>query len=194
MDRGAEMSVRRPLRRVPVVVALGLLAAAAPAAAELYRCQGPDGKTLFTDNKALCPGADAFEPSGELQTAPARPAPAPAGGGDARLDRAEARRLSEEAERSEAARWRRMREEAERKIAAVAERREYLDQFVTACNRGRNVITRDDVGIKRTMSCDAIREEYASMDDEEAKLRNYLEQELPEACRRAGCLPGWLRD
>ena len=42
-------------------LAIGL--GAAPAQAELFRCTGPDGKTIFTDKKDACPGAEPFEPS-----------------------------------------------------------------------------------------------------------------------------------
>ena len=53
--------------------------------------------------------------------------------------------------------------------------------------------TRDKAGIKRAVPCSEIRGEFDVLDQREARVRNYLENELPEECRRAGCLPGWLR-
>lgn len=178
---------------VAVVLATALGSAAERAGAELYRCKGPDGKTLYTDNKALCPGADAFEPQGEVQEAPGPDARSTPASRDTRADRAEARRLAEESEQGEARRWRQKREDAERRLEEVGQRRAYLGEYVTWCNRGGSVLMRDDAGIKRKIPCTALRAEIATLETEEAQLHQYLEQELPEACRRAGCLPGWLR-
>ena len=47
----------------------GLLVFAAPAAADLLRCKGPDGKVIYTDKADVCPGADPFEPTGVIQRA-----------------------------------------------------------------------------------------------------------------------------
>jgi hypothetical protein len=187
------MKGRGSIVATALAVALGLVTVAERAGAELYRCKGPDGQTLYTDNQALCPGAEAFEPQGEVQAAPGREAEAAPASRGSRLERAEARRLAEEAEKGEAARWRRKREEAEQAIEALAGRRAQLDRYVTWCHRGGTVSTRDDAGIKRKVSCDAIEQEYAALDTREAELRHYLESELPEECRRAGCLPGWIR-
>ena len=49
--------------------------------AELFRCTGPDGKTIFTDQKHTCPGAEPTEPTGVVhraetpEAAPAAPSP-----------------------------------------------------------------------------------------------------------------------
>lgn len=37
---------------------VGLVGLAATAHAGLLRCMGPDGKMIYTDNKALCPEAE----------------------------------------------------------------------------------------------------------------------------------------
>ena len=35
--------------------------------------------------------------------------------------------------------------------------------------------------------------EFHDLEQQEAAAREYLATGLPEECRRAGCLPGWLR-
>jgi hypothetical protein len=169
---------------------------AASAQADLLRCKGPDGRTIYTDKKALCPGAEPFEPSAELQQAPGAESPdgaaAPAPF-DERRDRAAARKRAAEAEEGEARRWRLKKEKGEDALEALTRRRAELDDFVTWCNRGGSVVTRDDAGIKRSVSCATIRKQYAEIDGEEAKLRGYLTRGLSEECRKAGCLPGWIR-
>ena len=52
-----------------IVMGIGLLLAlSAPAAADLLRCKNAEGKTIYTDKPELCPGAEPFEPKGEIQT------------------------------------------------------------------------------------------------------------------------------
>jgi hypothetical protein len=165
------------------------------AQAELLRCKGPDGRMIYTDDKSRCPGADPFEPSGEVQRAeePESSGAASRAPLDDRVERARARRRAAEAEQGEARRWRQKREEAEQQLEHLARRRLELDEFVTWCNRGGSVVTRDVAGIKRNVPCRTIRAEFEELDTKEAKVRAYLESGLAEECRRAGCLPGWIR-
>jgi len=159
--------------------------------ADLLRCTGPDGKTIYTDSKALCPEAEPFEPRGELQSGP----PAAAESDDALADRqrrAADRLRRAEAEAGEAARWRDKKNQLEEALAAVQARRTYLASFLAMCNRGGSVVTRDAAGIKRPVPCKDIRAEYASLGDDEMRAQATLDS-LPEECRRAGCLPGWIR-
>lgn len=185
---------RTARRALYAVCALACLAAAAEA--DLLRCMGPDGKWIYTDNKALCPEAKPFEPKGEIQsTRPApeqAPAAAPENSVKDRLRRAEARRRAAEAEEAEAQSWRDKKSQIEQTLERIQDRRTYLEKFVTLCNRGGLVFARDDAGIKRTVKCSSIKSQYANLEGEEAKARKDLER-LPEECRRAGCLPGWLR-
>jgi hypothetical protein len=162
--------------------------------AELLRCKGPDGRTIYTDDKARCPGSKPFEPDAAVHKADPRNTPAASRAplGD-RRDRAEARRRAAEAEAGEARRWRQKKEQSEDALRALGERRVELHQFVAWCNRGGSVVTRDDAGIKQNVPCNQIRAEHAALDDEERKVRAYLDSGLAEECRRAGCLPGWLR-
>lgn len=183
--------------RTALAVALGAGMVAAPvseAAAELFRCEGPDGRTIFTDNKARCPGREPFEPEGEVQKAtPSSEAPAAVERGlAARKARAEARKRAYEAQEAEARRWRDVKQQREAALRELLEEREALEEFVTWCNRGGYVTRRDDAGIKRRVSCTKIQADYDALDEIEAKARAKLEA-LPEECRRAGCLPGWIR-
>ena len=184
-------------KRVAVIAALGAAVfVALPEAghAELFRCKAADGRMIYTDSKALCPGEEPFEPKGELQVAPGTDA-APAAQEHslaARRARAEARDRAARAEEGEAKRWRDTKAQREGALAEVVRQREKLAEFVTSCNRGGYVVTRDDAGIKRRVSCKKIRADYATLEEFETKARAELAA-LPEECRRAGCLPGWLR-
>jgi uncharacterized protein DUF4124 len=166
---------------------------AAPARAELFRCTGPDGKTVYTDQKDTCPGADPFEPSGVVHKAetPAPPpqhsegavAPPVRGGGP----------LAEQAQSSTAAQWRARKAEAEQKVQSIRARREYIEQYVSYCNRGDYVTTRDDAGMKQVVNCSKLKQEHADLEKQEAAAVEYLETGLADDCRKSGCLPGWVR-
>ena len=176
-----------------VIILAGILALATPAAAELLRCKAADGRMIYTDNPALCPGAKPFEPKGAVQTAPS---PTPASrevAPSSRIERARARQRQAEAQEGEALRWKQRKEAKEQELASIRARRDEIREYVTWCNRGNIVTTRDEAGIKRTVPCSEIRKEFGVLDAREARVRNYLENELPEECRKAGCLPGWLR-
>jgi Domain of unknown function (DUF4124) len=172
----------RTLCRLPWWLALlGLLAS--PAGAELFRCTTPDGQTVFTDKKGTCPGAEPFEPSGEVQSADTPSAPPPA-----------ARKpLADEAEAEQARLWRDKKRAAEEDLAGVQKHRDYLQQYVSFCNRGGYVTTRDDAGIKKRVNCSELRSEFNGLEEQEAAALDYLQNGLAEDCRKAGCLPGWIR-
>jgi hypothetical protein len=38
-----------------------------------------------------------------------------------------------------------------------------------------------------------VRRDYASLEKQQEETRAYLDEGLEEECRRAGCLPGWIR-
>jgi len=166
---------------------VSLLAAAADA--ELFRCTGPDGRTIFTDQKDTCPGADPFEPSGVVLEAPTpsstdRAAPPAAVAGQP---------LADDVEAAHADQWKRRKLEAEQQIERIRQRREWMHPYVGHCNRGGYVTTRDDAGIQQVVNCSELRREFSSLEAQEAAAREYLTTGLPEECRKAGCLPGWLR-
>ena len=61
------------------------------------------------------------------------------------------------------------------------------------CNRGHSLFTEDETGIRRSYDCKHVHNEYEQAKAQLAGLRLYLEEGLEEECRRAGCLPGWIR-
>ena len=164
-----------------VLLALALPATAAHA--ELFRCTGPDGKTIYTDQKQMCPGAEPSEPTGVVHRAET-PEGAPA---------APSRETGALEVHSEAAQWKQKRLDAESAIEKIQARRAWMKPYVGHCNRGGWVTTRDDAGIPQQVNCSVLRREFAALDQQEAEARAYLTEGLAEECRRAGCLPGWLR-
>ncbi len=170
----------------PLILCGLLLAAGLPAAAEMYKCRGADGKILYTSDKSQCPGAQKHEPRGEVHRAApkpesARPAATQAYGAAASLDEAEA------------AAWANKRKEAEAQLAQVEVRREQFRQAVTWCNRGNELYVEQKNGVRRSVSCESVREQHEQLEAENTRLREYLNGGLEEECRRAGCLPGWIR-
>ena len=162
---------------------------AGPAAAEVYRCQRADGSVFFSDSKSACPGAREHELRDSVQhVAPAarRPRRSPrASAGPAALERA--------ADRSEAARWRAKKRAKEQELSQLTQQREKLLPFLTHCNKGRSLFTVQENGLKRAVSCKEVRSRLAEAERREGEVRRYLEVTLEEECRRAGCLPGWIR-
>ena len=78
-------------------------------------------------------------------------------------------------------------------IGILEKRKERLRRYVTWCNRGGELVGRDDAGLKHNVSCSGVRRELESLQADLASARAYLEDGLEEECRRAGCLPGWIR-
>jgi len=165
-----------------------VLIGAGPAHAELYKCQGADGKMLFTSDRSQCPGAAAHEPSGEIQrTQPTGPAHAPTQLRPARP----AAPLQDDA--AEAQVWRAKRVEAESALDQTEARLAAVRQVAGWCNRGREVFAEDQDGLRHGVSCEEVDATELALRREQKRLAAYLGQGLEEECRRAGCLPGWLR-
>lgn len=181
---------------------LALLFVSVAADADLLRCKGPDGKMIYTNDKALCPQAKPFEPEGEVQSGgpPAVSKPAESTPGvtpeDAALaerkQRSEARQRAAEEEESRAQAWRDKKTQRETALAKIQKRRAYLETFFALCNVGGTVVARDAAGVERNVRCTDIRSQYAALGKDEERARQQLEA-LPDECRRAGCLPGWIR-
>jgi hypothetical protein len=110
-----------------------------------------------------------------------------------RLEAMERRRLKDKAEAGEIERWQLKKRAVEEELQSIASRREQLLELLTWCNRGGRLVTYDDAGIKRTARCSDVKKELKALDQQEASVSHYLEHELAEECRRAGCLPGWIR-
>ena len=169
-----------------------LLAAAllvpANARAELYKCRGPDGRTLFTSDRSQCPGAEKHEPSGKLQRAERSPAPSPRSA----TGRAAAR-IGASDDEVNAETWRAKRLQAEAELARADARLAKAHQAAGWCNRGGVVYAEDEDGLRRTVDCDDIEAKERDLRRDRERLSAYLEEGLEEECRREGCLPGWLR-
>lgn len=172
------------LAAAALLLALGLPGSAA---AELYRCEGPDGQVQFSDNPGACPRAAAHEPGDRIQRVPSAPPPAaPRGDAGQRV-------LHEQAEADRERSWREKKRRAQHELAELERRRERVRELVVWCNRGGELYRRDDAGLKRKVSCGSVHEDLASLEEGIAHLSAYLEEGLEEECRRAGCLPGWIR-
>ena len=171
--------------------ALLVVSVARDARGDLLRCPGPDGNIIFTDDPSVCPGAEPFEPSGTVHSV--KPVAPAAIGRQQRLEAMERRRLMDEAEAGEIERWQLKKRTKEEELRDIASRREQLLGLVTWCNRGGRVVTYDDAGIKRAVRCSEVKKELKALEQQEASVRHYLKHELAEECRRAGCLPGWIR-
>ena len=177
------------MRHVVLLLAAALWLAPLAAEAELYKCRGPDGKTLFTSDRSQCPGAEVHEPSGGVQrTGPApssRTAPA------ARpLARPPAAAAGDEAE---AQAWRAKRSSAEMALRETENQLETLRQVAGWCNRGAEVWAEDQDGLRHGVDCEDVDTQEAAVRREQKRLKSYLAEGLDEECRRAGCLPGWIR-
>jgi hypothetical protein len=188
--------------RIRGILALALLASvAAPAGAEMYRCEGPDGTITFTGNAAACPGATPHAPSRDLQRLDSEDAAdeplAPEGDGTAPPADAPAapakRRDPAEGDDAQAAMWKRKRIDAENESRAIEHDLTEFDEMVTWCNRGGGLVLEDRVGVRKDYSCAEARDQHERLGARAAELKRYLAGGLEEECRRAGCLPGWLR-
>ena len=178
------------MRLLRILAVLAVSALATTARAELFRCTGPDGKTVYTDSKHTCPGADPSEPSGVVHRAQT---PEPAKSEEpAPVVPASAARPADAAQ--EAAFWKQKKRDAEANLARLSARREAFDRYADNCNRpGKRVVTRDDAGIRHYVNCSQLLEQFHALEKQEASAREYVATGLPEECRRAGCLPGWVR-
>ena len=183
------MTIGKRHVRAALVAVAAASALALPASAGLFRCQLPDGRTVYTDDASRCPGAKEHQPTGAIQsvtqtpTAPAQPA-AP------RRSRAA---LQEAADASAEARWRQKKAGKEAELKSLLARKQYLNRYVSHCNRGGEIFAKDDAGLKYGVPCDQILGEFEGIDERIATVRAYLDEGLREECRRAGCLPGWIR-
>jgi hypothetical protein len=174
------------MRPSALLLLAGLCLAPAVGRAELYKCQGRDGKTLFTSDRSQCPGAPAHEPSGEIQRAGPSPAAAPA----AAPRRPPAHAIDDEAE---AQAWRGKRVEAETALRHTEAQLAMLHEVAGWCNRGAEVWAEDEDGLRHGVKCEDVDAQEAALRKEKKRLEAYLAEGLEEECRRAGCLPGWLR-
>ena len=163
----------------------------APAAgrAELYECRGADGKTLFTSDHSQCPGAAVHEPTGHVQRTQSGGAPSAPAAPAAAL-RPPAHGAGDEAE---AQAWRAKRKNAEAALKQTETKLDTLRGAAAWCNRGHEVWARDQDGLRHGLDCKDIDSAQATLEREHQRLEEYLDGGLEDECRRAGCLPGWIR-
>jgi hypothetical protein len=172
------------------LAAAGLgLALCAGAHAEMYRCQGRDGKTLFTSDRSLCPRAERHESSGRVQRSQgAKPEP-----GAPRRGRGPSPARLAADDDAEAQAWRGKRASAEAELGQTRARLEALHEVAGWCNRGHEVWATDADGLRHGVDCNELKAQQKALRREEQRLEAYLAEGLEEECRRAGCLPGWIR-
>jgi hypothetical protein len=186
------MHLARTWPVLAIALALATALAAGRARADLLRCTGPDGRTIYTDDKSLCPDSARYEPSGAVHSVDSA-APGPEPEADTRKARAARRVQVQDARAGEARRWRDRKQAKEEELRQVVAERDALKGWVAFCNHGNIVFTRDEAGIKERVHCSELSGRLAALDARAAGIRDYLENELPEECRRSGCLPGWIR-
>jgi len=169
------------------VLALAATAGWEPVRAEIYKCVGADGKTLFTSDRSQCPGAEQHQPRGRIEKVPAQPR------ARTRRPPARSRRSGIGSPAGSEALWRGKKVRAEAELQGLEARLEYMHRAVGWCNRGHALYAENEMGIRRSYDCRDVYNEYEELKARQAGLRLYLEEGLEEECRRAGCLPGWLR-
>ena len=89
--------------------------------------------------------------------------------------------------------WKRKRVEAEAEQRDLQRNVAELKEVVTWCNRGGDLVLEDDVGVRQEYDCDDAHATLEKTTARLAELRRYLAGGLEDECRRAGCLPGWIR-
>jgi hypothetical protein len=183
---------------IAIVLTAGASGVPSPANADVYRCTGPDGQIIFTDNRATCPGSEKHEPAGKLQTITADEVPAISTEEDLEpaapaQERRESPARDLENERAQKKHWQQKKRMKEEELRALQKRHAQLSKYVTACNRGMEIISKDETGMKFRVSCEQIQKEYEETGALQEPIHEYLETGLERECRQAGCLPGWIR-
>lgn len=173
-----------------LLVALATMGLASEAAAGLFRCVRPDGSVLYTDSEASCPGAKPHEPAAAIQSYPSHDSPRVNTPASVRKRNERRRRASEASMRAE---WVAKQREAQRDLEAAEAKRKDLLPYVTVCNRGGTLYVQRSNGMRTDFSCDDLKRQVAELEGEKQKLHAYLNGGLQAECRKAGCLPGWLR-
>ena len=157
------------------------------ASADLFRCRTADGKVVFTDREDACPGAEPHTINAEIQTyVPTPAAVAPQSPSAVSPQGAQGTDAMEGV-------WREKKVSTEKELEALEEKWDYLNQYITHCNRNRTILSEKASGLRYEVSCKTIRKEHAQVKARMNEARTYLNEGLAEACRRAGCLPGWIR-
>jgi hypothetical protein len=162
--------------------------------AEIFKCVGPNGDVRFTSNAAQCPNAQPHAPKDVAvqriekpqPLASARPGAVPA------KRRASAAALDDSA--GAEAVWRKKKSDAQQQLRDVEARIQGIGRAVRWCNDGNLLWVEDHhTGIRQDVPCSQIDATKVEFELEKEHVEQYLAEGLEEECRRAGCLPGWLR-
>jgi hypothetical protein len=180
------------LRWLALTLSWAALGATDAALGELYECQSSDGDVRYVDRPDACPGAARYEPRSRVgSVAPPPGSAARALPGHSLRPRGSS--ASHSGERSSATFWQRKKAQAERELRQVESMVPGLERMAWRCNKGADAWYTDRAGLKHSVSCQEISAERDRARSEQERLRRYLEVGLAEECRRAGCLPGWIR-
>jgi len=160
------------------------------ARAQIYKCPGGAGEMIFTSDPTACPGAQPHALRRDLQRAVQEPA-APSRSSGARRQPGVGRTGS--AEDGFERMWRRKRPESVQELKQLDARLARMKGVVQACNEGSQWYATDASGIRKHVPCSELRAQHAELENRRRQLVAYLEEGLEDACRRAGCRPGWVR-
>lgn len=174
------------------VLWIGLLwaALAQPAlAGELLTYRTPDGSLGITDDPKLVPAGSEIlrrDPETPPRGRPSRDLPATA-------SRSIPAKRSQDADpdAAEATRWRQKLRKARQEEERAAHALELAERDYRSCRHRENFASSYQAHIPGETACDEAPVVAAQQEYERAKA--YAEDGIEDECRRAGCLPGWLR-
>ena len=89
--------------------------------------------------------------------------------------------------------WRRKRPDSEQELRQLDARLAKMKTVIQACNEGGQWYASDASGIRQHVPCQDLRATRAELARKRRQLLAYLDEGLEDACRRAGCQPGWVR-
>ncbi len=184
-----------PIRRARWV-GLALLGAAvvlAPTAAGaegIFRCTGADGKTVYTSNPGACPNAKPHVLKSRVQNVvEGQRSPRRSPGSRASRPAARAPAGGDGLERM----WRNKRSEKQQELGQIDRRLKRAMTMAKGCNRGAEWYSKDEAGMRKHISCDKVKSNLRKIEQERADVQEYLRSGIEDDCRKAGCLPGWVR-
>jgi len=184
------------MQRAGSVAALAFaLLTSAAAHAEIFKCVGANGEVRFTSNAAQCPNAQPHAPKevAVQRVEKAQPLASARPGAKPAQRRAPVAAVDESAGAEEL--WRTKKAEAQQSLRMIEAELAHLQAAVRWCNDGNLLWVEDErTGIRKDVPCSEVDATKEALEAEKERAEQYLEEGLEEECRRAGCLPGWLRD
>ncbi len=180
------------MRGVVIAAAVSALLVGA-AQAEIFKCVGPNGDVRFTSSAAQCPNAQPHTPSDSAVQRVEKDQPLASARPGAVSARRRAPAAADDSSGSEAL-WRNKRAEVKQELQEIEAQIAHIQKAVRWCNDGNLLWVEDDrTGIREDVPCSAIDARKEQLEGEKERVEQYLAEGLEEECRRAGCLPGWLR-